>query len=257
MARASAIIDVVAAGDTEGVGLAAVCQVTGLNKTTAFNLLSSLVTLRFIDQDAQSRLYRLGIRNIELGRMAQHRLHIPELARPILVNLCKKTNETVSLALPDHAYLLVVDSISGSKLLRSTAYVGSRSLYHCTALGKSVLAYRSDKMRHAIYRMCEFPSLTTYTITDADTFEAQLRQIRAQGYAIDAEENEIGVTCVGTVVFDGFGDIAAAISVTGPTHRWPADTIAQCAEDVIAAANMISEAMGYEERPDNQGSGER
>ena len=257
LARASAIIDAIAAGDIEGVGLGDVCQVTELNKTTAFNLLSSLVTLRFIDQDKQTRRYRLGIRNIELGRLTQHRLHIPELARPILVDLCKKMNETVSLAIPDHTDLLVVDSFNGSKFLQATAYAGSRSMYHCTALGKAVLAHRNEKMRHTIYRMSDFPQLTAYTITDIDTLEAQLPHIRAQGYAIDAEENEIGVNCIGTAVFDGFGETAAAISVTGPAHRWNADTIAQHAEDVIAAANMISDALGYEERPDNQESGER
>ena len=86
LARASAIIDVIADADEEGVGLSAISKATALNKTTAFNLLASLVTLRLLEQDAHSRRYRLGLRSLELGRLVQQRLHISHLARPILAN---------------------------------------------------------------------------------------------------------------------------------------------------------------------------
>jgi DNA-binding IclR family transcriptional regulator len=257
LGRASAIIDVIAAGPVEGVSLVDISRATGLNRTTAFNLLSSLVTLRFVDQNKISKRYLLGLRNIELGRLVQHRLHIPEIARPILVDLCRKTNETVSLALPDHLDMLVVDSLNGSKFLRATAYTGSRSHYHCTALGKAVLAQRSESMRHTIYRLCGLPSLTIHTITDIETLEAQLPQIRTQGYALDAEENEIGVNCIGAVVLDGFGEVTAAISVAGPSNRWNADTITHHAEDVISASNSLSRNLGYDDQLQNQEIGRR
>ena len=76
VARASAIIDVIANAGEEGVGLSEISRVTELNKTTAFNLLASLVALRFLEQDEHSRRYRLGLRNLELGRIVQQRLHI-------------------------------------------------------------------------------------------------------------------------------------------------------------------------------------
>ncbi len=83
LGRASAIMDTIAAGSEEGVGLSEISKTTELNKTTAFNLLASLVTLRFIEQDPQTRHYRLGMRNLELGRIVQTRLHISHLARPV------------------------------------------------------------------------------------------------------------------------------------------------------------------------------
>lgn len=252
LARASALIDVIAGSGAEGVGLSEISRVTALNKTTAFNLLASLVTLRFIEQDKHTRQYRLGLRNIELGRLVQHRLHIPTLARPILIELCKKTNEMVSLALPELVDMLVVDSFEGSRFLQATAYVGSRSMYHCTALGKSVLAQMDESIRHTVYRLHGLPRLTPHTITDIDTVEAQLPQVLARGYALDLEENEVGVNCVGTSIFNGFGEVAAAISVTGPSHRMTADIMDQFAIDVIAAANLITAAIGSGERPDNQ-----
>ena len=257
LARASAIIDVIAAAGAEGVGLSEISRATALNKTTAFNLLASLVTLRFIEQDEHSRWYRLGLRNIELGRIVQKRLHIPNLARPILVELCNKTNETVSLALPDLLDLFVVDSFAGSHSLHATANPGSRSMYHCTALGKAMLAQWDESMRRTLYRLRGLPRLTPHTITDIDTLEAQLPEILARGYALDAEENAVGVTCIGTSIFNGFGDVAAAISVTGPSNRMTADALDQLATDVIAAANAITAAIGCGERPDNRDSRRR
>ena len=156
LARASAIIDVIAAGGAEGVGLSEISRAAALNKTTAFNLLASLVTLRFIEQDEHSRWYRLGVRNVELGRIVQKRLHIPNLARPILMDLCDKTKETVSLGLPDLHDLFVVDSIGGSHFLHVSANPGSRSMYHCTALGKAMLAQWDAPIRHTLYRLCGF-----------------------------------------------------------------------------------------------------
>ncbi len=248
------MIDVIASGETEGTSLGEICRVTTLNKTTAFNLLASLVTLRFIEQDEHSRWYRLGMRNIELGRIAQKRLHIPYLARPILMDLCNKTKETVSLGLPDLLDLFVVDSYGGSHFLHVAANPGSRSMYHCTALGKAMLAQWDESMRRTLYRWSGVPRLTPRTITEIDTLEAQLPEILARGYALDLEENAVGVTCVGASIFNGFGDVAAAISVTGPSNRMTADALDQIAIDVIAAANAISAALGCGERPVNRNS---
>ena len=168
LARASAIIDVIAAGDEAGVGLSAISRTTGLNKTTAFNLLASLVALGFIEQDKHSRVYRLGLRNLELGRMVQQRLHISHLARPVLADLCKKTNETVNLGLPDLFDFWVVDSYQGSRLLHAAGYGGWRSPYHCTALGKAFLSQWDEPMRHTVYRLRGLPRQTPRTITDID-----------------------------------------------------------------------------------------
>ncbi len=257
LGRASAIIDVIAAGGAEGVGLSEISRATALNKTTAFNLLASLVTLRFIEQDEHSRWYRLGMRNIELGRIAQKRLHVPNLARPVLMDLCNKTKETVSLGLPDLLDLFVIDSYGGSHLVHIAANPGSRSMYHCTALGKAMLAQWDESVRCTVYRLCGLPRLTPHTITDIDILEAQLPEIVARGYALDLEENAVGVICIGASIFNGFGDVAAAISVTGPSNRMTADALDHLAMDVIAAANLITAAIGCGEPPDNRGSGRR
>ena len=254
LARASAIIDVIAGSSEEGVGLSEISRATTLNKTTAFNLLASLVTLGFLEQDEHSRRYRLGLRNLELGRIVQQRLHISHLARPVLADLCRKTNETVNLGLPDLLDLLVIDSLQGSRQLHATAYAGWRSMYHCTALGKAMLSQWDGPMRRTVYRLRGLPRQTPRTITDIDTLEAQLAQFRAQGYAVDVGENEVGVNGIARSIFNGLGEVGAAISVSGHSNRLTEDVMEQIATDVMAAANSIAAAIGFNAPPDKQDS---
>jgi DNA-binding IclR family transcriptional regulator len=255
LARASAIIDVIAASGEEGVGLSDISRATTLNKTTAFNLIASLVTLGFLEQDDHSRRYRLGLRNLELGRIVQNRLHISHLARPVLAELCRKTNETVNLGLPDLLDLLVIDSFQGSRQLHASAYAGWRSLYHCTALGKAMISQWDEPMRRTVYRMRGLPQQTPNTITDANTLDAQLAQFLVQGYAVDVEENEVGVNGIAGAIFNGFGEVAAAISVCGPSNRLTTDSMEQIAADVVAAADKISAAIGGEPQGNRDSKG--
>jgi IclR family acetate operon transcriptional repressor len=255
LARASAIIDVIAAGGEEGVGLSEISKATALNKTTAFNLLATLVTLRFLDQDRHSRRYRLGLRNLELGRIVQDRLHISHLARPILAELCRKTNETVNLGLPDLFDLLVVDSFQGTRILHATAKAGWRSLYHSTALGKAFMARWDAPMRQTVYNSCGLPQQTPNTITDTDALEAQLARFRTQGYSVDVEENEIGVNGIAKWILDGLGEVAAAISVSGHSSRLTEEVMEHIVPDVVAAADAISAAIGGGEQPEDSVSG--
>ena len=247
LGRASAIIDVIAAGDERGVGLSDISKTTSLNKTTAFNLLASLVTLGLVEQDAQTRKYRLGLRCLELGRQVQQRLQVSHLARPVLVDLCRKTNETVNLGIPGMLDFRVVDSFVGSRVSHGRANNDWRWMYHCTALGKAFLAGWDALMRQSIYDSCELTGLTPNTITDLDALEAQLARFRGRGFATDLEEFEIGVNGIASWVVDGLGEVAAAISVSGHSSRLTEEVMVRIAPDVVQAANAISAALGGDE----------
>jgi DNA-binding IclR family transcriptional regulator len=99
-------------------------------------------------------------------------------------------------------------------------------------------------MRQTIYRSCGLPQQTANTITEVDALEEQLARFQAQGYSIDAEENEIGVNGIARWVLDGLGEVAAAISVSGHASRLTEEVMEQIAPDVIAAADSITAAIG-------------
>jgi DNA-binding IclR family transcriptional regulator len=122
-------------------------------------------------------------------------------------------------------------------------------MYHCTALGKAFMAQWDAPMRHTVYRLRGLPELTSRTITDIDTLEAQLARFLAQGYAVDVGENEVGVNGIARAIVNGMGEVAAAISVAGHSSRLTEDVMARIAPDVIAAAKSIGAAIGPSDRP--------
>lgn len=244
LARASAIIDVVAESSEQGVSLSDISRATELNKTTAFNLIASLVTLRFIEQNPQSKKYILGMRNLELGRIVQQRMHILSAARPILHELCRKTNETVSLGLPGSVDFWILDSFQGSQMLHATSNLGERWPYHSTASGKAFMSRWSEPMRNIMYDSIKMTQLTPNTITDIDTLNKQLDEFYELGYALDMEENEIGVNGIATTVIDGLGEVVASISIAGPANRLTKSKMEGFSHDIIAAANQTSASLG-------------
>lgn len=243
LSRASAIIDVIANSTDGWASLQEISRHTGLNKTTAFNLVASLVALGFVEQDRASKQYRLGLRNLELGRIVQLRLDIPSIARPSLYRLCNRTKETVNLALPYLFEVLIVESIEGSYGVRFTSYTGSRADYHSTACGKAIFAHVPEAVRGAIYEARPLAPITPNTIVEIDALEKELMRVRERGYALDIEENELGAACVAVPIFDGFSEIVAAISVSGPVSRLTKARLTEIAGEVIAETSAISAAM--------------
>ncbi len=112
-------------------------------------------------------------------------------------------------------------------------------------------------MRRTLYRQNGLPRQTPRTITDIDTLEAQLAQFREQGYALDVGENEDGVNGIGVSIFNGLGEVAAAISVCGPSNRLTEEIMEQIAPDVVAAADSIAAAIGSREQPGNSDTRKR
>ena len=101
-----------------------------------------------------------------------------------------------------------------------------------------------DLRRQTIYNTAGLPWKTANTITDVDTLEIQLAEFEKQGYALDFEENEIGVNGIARAIRDGLGEIAAAISVSGPANRLTKGVMERIAPEVVAAAGSITKAIG-------------
>ena len=232
LARANGILEAVAASPKGSASLTEISQTLGLNKTTVFNLAASLVALGFLERAGDQAGYRLGMRNLELGSVVRRRLDISDIARPALLKICAATGETANLALPNM-----------SAALRSTSYAGAPSPYHSSACGKAILAHFPPAMRKAICDSYPPTAHTPQTITDVALLERQLERVRRQGYATETEENEVGQACIAAPIFDGFGEVAAAISVAGPLGRIT-DARAEIIRIVVMHTKAISAKLG-------------
>ena len=243
--RALDVLELLASSG-QPMGAAEVASHLDILRNGAFRLLSTLRSRGYVEQDAETRKYWLGLRLFQLGNAVFGGQDIRRLAFPILEDLRNRFQETVNLALLDGEWVLYVERIESPRSLRTSTAIGTRVPLYCSSLGKAILAHLPPEQVDALLSSGLHTARTENTITDPQALLAELEVIRRRGYALDKEENMAGVRCVGAPIFDSLGRAFAAVSVSGPTQRI-AEHIAQgeIARDVMSAARQISERLGH------------
>jgi IclR family transcriptional regulator, KDG regulon repressor len=247
--RVSIILDVLSKYP-QGLSLGHVSGETGLNKGTAHRLLSSLAFLDYVRQDAETKKYCLGFKLVELGNRLLSQIDLRTEARPFLMELAERTKETVHLVILDRFEVLYVDKVEAVAQptgLRMVSLLGSRIPAHCSAVGKVLLAALPEESVKEIAKKRAFPRRTKNTITDPAKLLEHLKHVKKKGFALDDEENEIGVRCVGAPIHDQRGDVIAAISISVPAIRIETLVLRTTFRDlVVQTALNISEKLGYQ-----------
>ncbi len=165
-------------------------------------------------------------------------------SRPALIRLCTLSRETVNLAVPYLFDAMIVESMEGTHGVRATSYAGSRALYHATACGKAILAYLEADTIESILNSRPLDQLTPNTITNPQVLSAQLAEVRLRGYAVEMEENELNAHCVAAPIWNGFGSIAGAISISGLASRLPPKVLNELSVEIVAECQSISKSLG-------------
>jgi DNA-binding IclR family transcriptional regulator len=225
--------------------LAELCGDLKLHKSTVHRLLMVLEHHRLVDKNPDTGRYRLGMRLFELGSRAVAVLDLRELSRPLLEQVLRETEETVHLCALDHDEIVYLEKLEPQRSVRLASRVGRRVPAYCTAVGKAILAETPESEVDAILRRSEMKRITPKTITTLAAMHSELSAIRARGFAIDDEENEEGVRCVGAVVRDHSGRAVAAISASGPAFRVSREKVPEIAESVVRAAGALSRELGF------------
>ena len=223
--------------------LAELADTVDISRPTTFRLLSSLVHYRFVEQDPETKRYRLGLRLFELGNLVASGLRLVEVAKPRLERLVNSTGETANLAVIDDGMAVYIAKIEGSFSMRIASNVGLRVPCHCTGLGKALLAYHPEQVE-AFYSSEPFIKRARRTITSLAQLRQEIELIRARGFAVDDEEFEDGVRCIAAPVLDRSEAAVAAVSISGPIHRITDEVVLEWANTVMGVANDISMALG-------------
>jgi DNA-binding IclR family transcriptional regulator len=242
--RALSIIDALTKM-REDATLAELAAKVKLHKSTAHRLLSILERHRLVERDAYTGRYRLGLRLFELGMITMDRMNIRDRARPHLEQLVDQLNETVHLCTLDDGEVLYLDKIESARTVRMACRIGHRNPVHCTSVGKVMLAHLTESEQDEILQAHELRRLTPKTITKLDELKAEFKTIRDRGYALDNEEIEEGLRCVGAAVLDHNGRPIAAISVSAPSFRLTMEKVPATAVPVMRAAAALSEELGF------------
>ncbi|MCC3767337.1 IclR family transcriptional regulator [Streptomyces sp. UNOC14_S4] len=196
------------------VGLSELSTSSGLPLPTIHRLMRTLVACGYVRQQPNRR-YSLGPRLIRLGESASRLLGT--WARPHLARLVEETGETANMALLDGDEVVYVAQVPSRHSVRMFTEVGRRVLPHTTGVGKALLAQGPDEEVRTLLARTGMPAATEKTITSPDAFLEELARVRESGYAVDDNEQEIGVRCLAVPVPDS--PTCAAISISGPAGR--------------------------------------
>ena len=243
VARAIALLKAFSDAQPEWA-LSDLAQATGLNKTTAFRLLSALEAERLVMRNPLSGGYRLGVELIAMGGTAMRSNPLRAMSRPTLVMLAEQSGEAATLEVLVENYVLVIDEVASSNPMGMTQDVGSRLPLHATATGKVLLASRSDAEIDVVLAE-PLQLLTDQTIVDPGRLRTELARIRQEGVAIASSELEPGFVAVAAPVVDRERQVVAAISVGGPSVRLTAERLPEIAAMVQMSARQISRQLGY------------
>jgi DNA-binding IclR family transcriptional regulator len=181
--------------------------------------------------------------------MALVGLELNELAAPILKNLMEKTRMTVHMGVLDGDEATVIQKVEPPGLLKLATWVGKRMEIHCTGIGKAILAYLPQEQLERLLKSHRLPRHNENTIVSIPKLLEQLKLVRNQGYAIDDEEDEVGLRCIGCPIFDHTGAVVASVSVSGTLSQITADNVSSFGQTVKQASSRISERLLF--RPDS------
>ncbi|HMW31201.1 MAG TPA: IclR family transcriptional regulator, partial [Plasticicumulans sp.] len=215
--RLARLLDAIAANNNP-VSLKVLSAETGLHPSTAFRILASLAEHGFVERSSSGH-YRLGVKLLQLGSRVQGRLDIRREARPIMEWLRNETGETVNLIVREGDEVVYVERVVPNRMMRVEQMIGGRAPLHVTAVGKLFLAEGGAEACLEYAARTGLPSCTPHSITDPTALWRSVKNALQQGYALDDQEAELGVGCIGVPIRDSTNHIVAGISVSAPIER--------------------------------------
>ena len=186
-------------------------------KSTAHRYLATLDPAR-VGGTTRCRSVPSGPKVIELAGSYLANTDLRNEAQSVLDALAAQTGETVHLAVPSGTEVVYISKVECNHALRMYSYIGAKLPMYCTALGKTILAFGPPELTREVLTR-KLKARTPHTLTAPEALLAELETIRTQGYALDDEENELGIRCIGAPIFDYTRQAIAALSISGPNNR--------------------------------------
>lgn len=207
-------------------GLSDIAGAIGLNKSTAHRIMASLQYMGYVTQSEATSRYEATFKVVELANRLVTNADLSEKIRPHLKELSEETGETVHFVKLDGTDVVYIDKVEpeGEKV-RMESRIGLRIPFYRSAVGKALAAAMPEPEVKRLWDACRIERTTPYTITDYAEFQEALSEVRRKGYALDNEENEQGVRCIG-IALDLYGSQPSlAISISVPISRMDNDRI--------------------------------
>lgn len=232
--------------------LAELAQETGYHKTTVLRMLATLEQYKVLARDSETRRYRLGTLALELGAAAGAEFR--RVAYPEMVKLSAETGETALLHVVSGVETVCIEKVESHQPVRVTFDIGRRGPLYAGASGKSLLAFLEPDRINEILAQVPLRQYTPATITDPDELRRELERTRARGYAISHGELDAGIWSVGAPIWNSLGRLEGGLALVGLESRWTEDRWPLFVRATRAAAQRISQALGYRNLDDSLGT---
>ncbi|HEX7619888.1 MAG TPA: IclR family transcriptional regulator [Anaerolineales bacterium] len=241
--KAMNIVEILAARAETGVGLSELSAQLGMPKSSTHRYMATLQSVGLAERTGVDR-FRLGTRVIELAGAFLANSDLPSESHATLHELAEMTGETIHLAVPSGTDVVYIAKIESRHTLGMSSHIGARLPMYCTSLGKAILAFSAPGLLQAV--LAEHPQARTpHTITSPKALRTELVDVRSQGFALDNEENEAGICCVGSPVIDYTGTAIAAISISGPLDRMTRQRALQLGPVLWESTQRVSRRHGF------------
>ena len=237
--RMVGLLDALAA-QGEAASLKILSAETGLHPSTAFRILAALIEHQLVVRDDGGH-YQLGPHLMQLAAKVRVGLDVRQAARPEMERLRDQLGESVNLTVRQGDEMVYVERATPNRMMRVEQVVGSRAPLHVTAVGKLMLGELGAAAIRDYARRSQLPAYTVNTRSQLQALLEDVGTSTARGYALDDEEAELGVGCIGALIRDATGEAVAGLSVSAPMERRRLEWAALLQE----TARRISARLGF------------
>jgi DNA-binding IclR family transcriptional regulator len=229
----------------KGLSLAELVEYSKMPKSSVHCLVLTLERRGYLHRQERTGRYLFGLKLFGLANYALASVEARERAAPYLSSLLKQTGRTVHMAILEHDEPVLVSKVHAPGIFPLATWLGKSMEFHCTGLGKAMAAFLPEDVVDRMIAAHGLPRHNENTIVSVRKLKQELARIRRSGFALDDEEDEIGLRCIGAPIFDRDAQVIAAVSIAGTTAEIHAENVSLLAGLVKAAGIQISTAVGY------------
>ncbi len=245
LGRALAVIDLLAEGSPEMIGVSTVARELNLPKAVAHRILKELTANQFVTFDEDTRRYRLGPGALAVGLAALRAIDVQAITNRHMRRLVEITGETATLSMRQGWIRVYTDQVLSPHEIRMSVTLGSRHPLFAGSSSKAILAALPDSEVAEYLADHELSSVTPATITSVEQLWDDLRAVRRQGYAVSRGERQAGAASVAAPIRLASGEVYGSLSLCGPQDRFSARLLAEYGDLVADAARQVSAELGY------------
>ena len=218
----------------EESSVTALSKATGLNKTTVFRFLNTLVGMGYAVKNEKTEMYSLTLKFLRISSRKLAAYDIQKQLNSALQAISGKFGETVHLVERNGNKVVYIDKFeSDTNSVRMVSRIGMSLDIFTTAVGKAMLSFLSDDEIKELWDKFAHKKKTSYTITDFEVFMKEIEVIRKCGLALDNEENELEVRCVAVALPDAYGEYRYAVSVSAPKNRMDDRKVEEISKELV------------------------